>query len=199
MAKVLMLMRQLRPVSFRYKENSESKYSRYGFIAQELEAFMPSLIYTSDSDEGNYKYVRYHDLLAVLTVGLQSLDAYIDNVSSSVDALDELIESDYETLSNGKLKYYEDALIKKIAEIIAKNNVDQVQMDHPSFTHGTNNATTTTNSSSSSLSDSLNDDDVEIDDLSLLEELEDLVGSGTSNEGTSDFEIRDGHRTRGPH
>lgn len=68
-SQILDIVRELRPVSFRYKHNLESKYSRFGFIAQELESLLPSITHTKD--ESGFKLVRFHDLLAVLTLGIQ--------------------------------------------------------------------------------------------------------------------------------
>ena len=54
-------------VSFQYKRTSESKYSRYGFIAQEIERVLPNLVQTNDQT-GTLALLN-NDLVAVLTPG----------------------------------------------------------------------------------------------------------------------------------
>jgi hypothetical protein len=106
---VASLMRQLRPVSFRYKNNSESKFSRYGFIAQELETLIPSVIYTDRSTD--LKFVRYHDLLAILSMGMQNMDAAVDHIEIEINDVRGRINSDYKTL-NPKILSFENALVQ---------------------------------------------------------------------------------------
>merc|ERR1712085_46836 len=67
------VLRELRPVSFKMKRQGvESKYSHYGVIAQELEEVLPDLVHINSQ---GMRSVRYTDLIAVLTLGVQSLDA----------------------------------------------------------------------------------------------------------------------------
>jgi hypothetical protein len=106
---VASLMRQLRPVSFRYKNNSESKFSRYGFIAQELETLIPSVIYTDRSTD--LKFVRYHDLLAILSMGMQNMDAAVDHIEIEINDVRGSINSDYKRL-NPKIFSFENALVQ---------------------------------------------------------------------------------------
>merc|ERR1711861_14424 len=102
-------MRQLRPVSFRYKTNAESKHSRYGFIAQELESLIPSVIY-SDGSSG-LKFIRYHDLLAVVTMGMQVLDSTVAKVEHKLSRANSMIVSDYGLLSP-RVRVLENALVE---------------------------------------------------------------------------------------
>jgi hypothetical protein len=106
---VVRLMRQLRPVSFRYKNNAESKHSRYGFIAQELESLVPSVIY-SDGPSG-LKFIRYHDLLAVVTMGMQVLDSTVAKVEHKLSGANSQIVSDYGLLSP-RVRVLENALVE---------------------------------------------------------------------------------------
>jgi len=106
---VVRLMRQLRPVSFRYKSNAESKHSRYGFIAQELESLVPSVIY-SDGSSG-LKFIRYHDLLAVVTMGMQVLDSTVTKVEHKLSGAHSKIVSDYGLLSP-RVRVLENALVE---------------------------------------------------------------------------------------
>jgi hypothetical protein len=70
------LLRELRPVSFKLKSGPEAKYLKFGFIAQELETIFPNLVRNvggvKDSEEGT-KAIASQDLIAVLTLALQSL------------------------------------------------------------------------------------------------------------------------------
>lgn len=70
------LLRELRPVSYHFKEGPEAKLARYGFIAQELEKVMPELV----RDHKDRKHVVYQDLVALLTLASQvqqdRLEAY---------------------------------------------------------------------------------------------------------------------------
>lgn len=80
------VLRELRPVSFRFKKTSESKNSeRFGFLAQELEGPLPQIVHTGGGSTSGYadmrsdiKGVNYQDLLAVLCAALQSLQKQLD-------------------------------------------------------------------------------------------------------------------------
>merc|ERR1711975_57095 len=72
------IIRQIRPVSFKYKKYSDSKYNRYGFIAQELEAVLPSVIYTDASG-----------MIAVLALGIQSVDSRVKQLDNKLNVLKE--------------------------------------------------------------------------------------------------------------
>lgn len=61
------LLRELRPVSFRFREGRESKYIRYGFVAQEVEKILPNLVRTKKDT----KAILYSDLVALLTLASQ--------------------------------------------------------------------------------------------------------------------------------
>ncbi|CAJ1425787.1 unnamed protein product [Effrenium voratum] len=61
------LLRELRPVSYYFREGPEAKLARYGFIAQELEKVMPELV----RDHKEKKHVVYQDLVALLALSSQ--------------------------------------------------------------------------------------------------------------------------------
>jgi len=84
-AKTNWVLRQLRPVSFKYKsmgnteeETTEAKSTRYGFIAQDLEKILPEVVRDTDPQHNNAgepddrKAVVYQDLIAVLTASSQT-------------------------------------------------------------------------------------------------------------------------------
>lgn len=71
------LLRELRPVSFYLKRGPEAKYLKFGFIAQELESVFPNLVRTVGDDQT--KAVAMQDLVAVLTLALQSLQKELES------------------------------------------------------------------------------------------------------------------------
>jgi hypothetical protein len=78
---VTWVLRELRPVSFKFKEGGESKFDRYGFVAQELEKVLPNVVRTSAE---NYKYVVYQDLIALLTMSAQAQDDRLQEILKRV-------------------------------------------------------------------------------------------------------------------
>lgn len=75
------LLRELRPVSFKLKSGPEAKYLKFGFIAQELETIFPNLVRNVGGEKGaeeGTKAIASQDLIAVLTLALQSLQKDMD-------------------------------------------------------------------------------------------------------------------------
>eukprot|EP00747_Dinoflagellata_sp_TGD_P038941 gnl/TRDRNA2_/TRDRNA2_139968_c0_seq3.p1 gnl/TRDRNA2_/TRDRNA2_139968_c0~~gnl/TRDRNA2_/TRDRNA2_139968_c0_seq3.p1 ORF type:complete len:212 (+),score=43.50 gnl/TRDRNA2_/TRDRNA2_139968_c0_seq3:337-972(+) len=64
------VLRELRPVSFRPK-NDPSGPRRFGFIADELEKVLPSIV-VMDNDEARMRRVRMLDFIALIVEGMQS-------------------------------------------------------------------------------------------------------------------------------
>lgn len=62
------MLRQLRPVSYKFKSGPEAKYSRYGFVAQELQQVLPAVV-RGQGDQ--HLSVAYQDLIALLTLAQQ--------------------------------------------------------------------------------------------------------------------------------
>ena len=71
------LLRDLRPVTFYYKEEyaDEPKRKHYGFIAQEYERLMPDATYTLDED--GMKGINVQELIALLVSANQELESRI--------------------------------------------------------------------------------------------------------------------------
>lgn len=90
------LLRELRPVSYFFKEANDAKVHhsdlRFGFVAQELETVLPSVVYEKAND--GHKSVIYQDLLAVLTFVAQvhehRYDALLRDLSELRDMLADL-------------------------------------------------------------------------------------------------------------
>jgi hypothetical protein len=70
------VLRELRPVSYRFKSGPESKWPRFGFIADEVQATIPQVI--RENPATTIKGIMYEDLLAVLTTVLQSMQSQLE-------------------------------------------------------------------------------------------------------------------------
>merc|ERR1711904_729963 len=75
------ILRELRPVSFKFRRGPESKYSRYGFVAQELARVLPQIVREIDG----YHHVRYQDIVAVLTLTAQQQQDQLDALEKTVE------------------------------------------------------------------------------------------------------------------
>jgi len=91
------VLRQLRPVSFKFKHGPESKHSRYGFVAQELQQVLPAVV---RGQGDRHLSVAYQDMIALLTLAAQVLQDRVNQQEESIasimkyiKALDEKIES----------------------------------------------------------------------------------------------------------
>jgi hypothetical protein len=84
----LWLLRQLRPVSYSFKKGAESKYMRFGFIADELESVVPQVVRTVDKREvTDQKAVVYQDLIAVLAAASQEATKSLDVMDTRLELL----------------------------------------------------------------------------------------------------------------
>eukprot|EP00439_Symbiodinium_sp_Y106_P042345 s5108_g5.t1 len=75
------VLRQLRPVSFKFKQGPEAKYSRYGFVAQELQQVLPSLVRKVEDD-------HLADLIALLTAAAQMLQEKVTKQEEKISKLE---------------------------------------------------------------------------------------------------------------
>lgn len=68
------VLRELRPVSYQFINGSESKYTRFGFVADELKEILPDVVredVSRDASTGaQYQGVIYQDLIAVRILAL---------------------------------------------------------------------------------------------------------------------------------
>lgn len=108
---VTTVLKKLRPVSFKYKKQNESKFSNFGFIAQEIQEVLPTLV--RESEDG-YLALRNDDLVAVLTLGIQASETAVKRVDAKVASLAAKIDVNYMDLS-GRLKSIEYAIRKLLA------------------------------------------------------------------------------------
>jgi hypothetical protein len=83
------LLRQLRPVSYSFRKGAESKYMRFGFIADELESVVPQVVRTVGNKQvADQKAVVYQDLIALLAAATQSLSAASETQQSRINTLE---------------------------------------------------------------------------------------------------------------
>jgi len=79
---------KLRPVSFVWKEPKDDgmKGEQMGFIAQEVEQVLPSVVLTEKNEERT-KGLKYNELIAVLTKAVQELKTANDRQEQELQAL----------------------------------------------------------------------------------------------------------------
>ncbi|OLP93749.1 hypothetical protein AK812_SmicGene24293 [Symbiodinium microadriaticum] len=102
------LRRQLRPVSYSFKAGSESKYMRFGFIADELETTVPQLVRSGGLENAK------KDLIALLTAAGQSQQEVIENQERLMAGLSvwDQVESEFEAFK-AELKLLKELKEKK--------------------------------------------------------------------------------------
>ena len=73
------LVSKLRPVMYRWKDETKSRLEEYGFIAQEVEESFPSLVQTNAST--GIKSVDYPKMVSILALAVQELTAKVQELS----------------------------------------------------------------------------------------------------------------------
>jgi hypothetical protein len=111
----LWLLRQLRPVSYSFRKGFDSKYMRFGFIADELESVVPEVVRnTKDRDVPDQKGVVYQDLIALLAAASQSQQKMIESLETmQLRMMDEIMKL---SAHQAKLDREEEELKKKQQE-----------------------------------------------------------------------------------
>lgn len=84
------VLRQLRPVSFKFKHGPEGKYSRYGFVAQELQQVLPGVV---RGQGDRHLSVVYQDMIALLTLAAQVLQDKVNQQEESITAIMKYVKS----------------------------------------------------------------------------------------------------------
>jgi len=88
------VLRQLRPVSYNFKQGSDTKNVRFGFIADEMERVLPQVVRempgqkdgTADGKSGDAKKgIVYTDLIAVLTAMMGEFSTQLKAVRTRVE------------------------------------------------------------------------------------------------------------------
>jgi len=70
------VLRELRPVSYKFKSGPDAKNARFGFIADEVQSTIPQVV--RERGKQKLKGLFYEDILAVLTAVLQQLQRQIE-------------------------------------------------------------------------------------------------------------------------
>lgn len=78
------LLKELRPVAYRYKGSKQPSHVRFGFVADELEELVPEVVRKVGEQGGKtQKGVVYQDLIALLTAALREHQGRLEAVESS--------------------------------------------------------------------------------------------------------------------
>ncbi len=82
------IIKKLHPVTFEWNEVIDDGMmgSQIGFIAQELEQILPSIVLT-DNDSEQTKSIKYSEFIPILVSGFQEQQAIIENQESEIDNL----------------------------------------------------------------------------------------------------------------
>jgi hypothetical protein len=125
----LWLLRQLRPVSYSFKKGAESKYMRFGFIADELESVVPQVVRNvgnrNRADYEDQKAVVYQDLIALLVAASQSQTQKLDELSAqnenqTAELRDALAQLDSLKDAQAAQSKQQAAQSEQIAELLAE-------------------------------------------------------------------------------
>jgi len=103
------VLRELRPVSFSFRDGMDSKSMnpRFGFVAQEVERVLPELVH----DNGQTKYMIYQDLIAMITLAAQDHQVRLERNRGEVSKLRGLVNELAGTLGH---------LSQRVAGIVAE-------------------------------------------------------------------------------
>lgn len=112
------LLRQLRPVSYNFRQGNEAKYMRFGFIADELEQILPQVVrelpgQDAEKEEEEQeepgkkpdkkKGVVYTDLIAVLTTVVKDFNMQLKGLQGRMKTAEgELERLDHEDPIDGE-------------------------------------------------------------------------------------------------
>jgi tetrahydromethanopterin S-methyltransferase subunit G len=113
----LSIVRQLRPITYRFRSGPDAKVPRMGFIAQDVEQLLPSLVRTSDIGR---KAILLEDLLALAVSAVQEVEAATVVLQQRVDKLEKRVEHEVTSLRNniGELRKEHDRDIGELRYIL---------------------------------------------------------------------------------
>lgn len=83
------ILRAMRPVSYSYKSDTENV--RFGFVADEIESFLPEVLRKS-KDLNETTGIIYQDILAVMTTALQDLGDMVSKLRPRVVSLESRVQ-----------------------------------------------------------------------------------------------------------
>jgi len=124
------VLRELRPVSYTMRNNTESKRTMFGFVAQEIEEVFPNLVMTQPDGR---KALHLMDMIAVITMALQhrvtvhdARELSLGHIERTIDTQDTHFE-DYSLriaqLESKLRALQERKRIRKIERAAQKNNM----------------------------------------------------------------------------
>jgi chromosome segregation ATPase len=88
-------------VSYSFKKGAESKYMRFGFIADELESVVPQVVRSVGNQQvADQKAVVYQDLIALLAAAQQSLSAVAETQQSRIGTMEATLKELKDKLSS---------------------------------------------------------------------------------------------------
>ncbi|MGE4351950.1 MAG: tail fiber domain-containing protein [Bdellovibrionales bacterium] len=110
----LEVVSKLRPVSFTWKEPSDSgmKGEQLGFIAQEVEEILPQVVLTQN-DKDKTKGLKYTEFLPVLTKAVQELKEQNDTLRAAHEVDAKAIEELRNEIQALKVRLHESSSFKK--------------------------------------------------------------------------------------
>ena len=68
--------------------NGDTSKRQMGYIAQQVIAYVPEIVWIDTSDENNFHYLQYEKLVPLLSEGIKELDAKFTLLASRVSALE---------------------------------------------------------------------------------------------------------------
>jgi trimeric autotransporter adhesin len=96
---------QLKPVTFEWKQPKDigMEGQQIGFIAQDVEKVLPSVVITEDNDEET-KHMKYTEIIPVLVKAVQELKASDDDAEAQLPLLQARLADDEATIAALKAK-----------------------------------------------------------------------------------------------
>jgi len=76
------VLRELRPVSYQFKKGPDAKFQRFGFIADDVQATIPTVIREDQRTPDRIKGILYEDLVAVLATAMQSMQHQMEGTDT---------------------------------------------------------------------------------------------------------------------
>ena len=80
----LRIINNLQGKTFKYQDSTARQL---GFIAQEIEPYIPEAVFTDTSDENN-KFIYYDKLVALLNEGIKELNNKVEALTARVSILE---------------------------------------------------------------------------------------------------------------
>merc|ERR1712008_221094 len=131
----LWLLRQLRPVSYSFRKGAESKYMRFGFIADELESVVPQIVRTvGDRDVADQKAVVYQDLIALLAAAAQSQQSLIQELKSEMTTSQQELRAELQALRLDFERVLQDGSMQEL-EVFNANITNVTTLNTTNRTH----------------------------------------------------------------